>query len=120
MAHYGIASELQDSRGAPGNSQWPLSLHAPSVSQAEPEEKAPERHNAGWLEGSEVQVRQQDEVSGCQAAAWSKASAHTPQELADHLDKLKKEFRQIYSTLLDGDAQHSQQQQSALLVSYLV
>lgn len=45
-----------------------------------------------------------DETADCHAAAWE-SSACTPQELADHLDKLKKEFRQIYSTILDGDAQ---------------
>ena len=45
-----------------------------------------------------------DETADCHAAGWE-ASAYTPQELADHLEKLKKEFRQIYSTILDGEAQ---------------
>ena len=45
-----------------------------------------------------------DETVNCHAAGWE-ASAYTPQELADHMDKLKKEFRQICSTILDGDAQ---------------
>ena len=46
-----------------------------------------------------------EEAAGCHGAAGLDSSAYTPQELADHLDKLKKEFRQICSTLLDGDAQ---------------
>ncbi|KAL0039884.1 hypothetical protein WJX77_010830 [Trebouxia sp. C0004] len=32
-------------------------------------------------------------------------AAYTPQELADHLQQLKKEFREIYSSILDGDSQ---------------
>lgn len=31
-------------------------------------------------------------------------AAYTPQELADHLQHLKKEFREIYSHILDGDS----------------
>ena len=36
-------------------------------------------------------------------------AAYTPQELADHLQQLKKEFREIYSSILDGDSQSPRQ-----------
>ena len=58
-----------------------------------------------------------DEAADCHAAE-GEASASTPQELADHLDKLKKEFRQIYSTVLDGEAQLPEA--AATVVSLLV
>ena len=53
-------------------------------------------------------------------AAGLQASAYAPQELADHRDKLKKEFRQIYSTILDGDGQPSHKQEAALMVVSLL
>ncbi len=36
-------------------------------------------------------------------------AAYTPQELADHLQQLKKEFREIYSSILDEDSQSPRQ-----------
>lgn len=51
-----------------------------------------------------IQLPVAEATAECHGAVRLQASAHTPQELADHLDKLKKEFRQIYSTILDGDA----------------
>ena len=61
-------------------------------------------------------------ATGGPDAAYNKAlaAAYTPQELAAHLDHLKREFRQIYSAILDGDGPQSSQQEAAFLVSILV
>lgn len=37
-------------------------------------------------------------------AGMNDFAAYTPQELADHLQQLKKEFREIYSSILDEDS----------------
>lgn len=50
-----------------------------------------------------------EEAAECDGAAGLEPSAYTPQELAAHLDKLKQEFRQICSTLLDGDTEATRQ-----------
>ncbi|KAL3133654.1 microtubule motor activity, variant 2 [Trebouxia sp. C0010 RCD-2024] len=55
----------------------------------------------------------------CHGAAGLEPSAYTPQELAAHLDKLKQEFRQICSTLLDGDSKATCHQGTAAVAIML-
>ena len=44
-----------------------------------------------------------EEAAQAGGAGVNELAAFTPSELADHLLQLKKEFRQIYSSILDDD-----------------
>ncbi len=46
-----------------------------------------------------------DKAAQSSDAGVNDFAAYTPQELADHLQQLKKEFREIYSSILDEDSQ---------------
>lgn len=101
-----FSTAQQQLTATPGNAAHHRQAAGPSGQQSSSDMQQPQAWRAAADHGQwEISLPAADEAAGCHGAAESAASAYTPQELADHLAQLKTEFRQIYSTILDGDTQ---------------